>query len=195
MISQGDVELSVISKNFFFTFFNFFILFTILGTASNLVDLLTKFGEKLTSATEIAFALANSLANLLGFYTNFIILQAFGLFPFRLLEFGALSLYPIWLMGAKTPRGKHLLTRRKTPTLTITQTTLNWFNLQFSAMDSSCPRLYSSSSSVWSTVSLETPGRFYSQVSLTSSLGSSSTSTSCFTQWNIASTRQVGAGR
>ncbi|KAL6706884.1 hypothetical protein ACN47E_005027 [Coniothyrium glycines] len=104
MISQGDVELSVISKNFFFTFFNFFILFTILGTASGLVAMLRSVGEKLTSATEIAYALATSLANLLGFYTNFIILQAFGLFPFRLMEFGALSLYPIYLIGAKTPR-------------------------------------------------------------------------------------------
>ncbi|KAF3034704.1 hypothetical protein E8E12_005785 [Didymella heteroderae] len=104
MISQGDVELSVISKNFFFTFFNFFIWFTILGTASNFWDLWARVGERLTSATEIAFALANSLSALIGFYTNFIILQAFGLFPFRLLEFGALSLYPIYLMGAKTPR-------------------------------------------------------------------------------------------
>ncbi|KAF2134228.1 DUF221-domain-containing protein [Dothidotthia symphoricarpi CBS 119687] len=104
MISQGDVELSVISKNFFFTFFNFFIVFTILGTASGLVDMLTRFGEKLTSATEIAYALARSLSDLLGFYTNFIILQGFGLFPFRLLEFGALSLYPVYLIGAKTPR-------------------------------------------------------------------------------------------
>ncbi|KAF1929622.1 DUF221-domain-containing protein [Didymella exigua CBS 183.55] len=104
MISQGDVELSVISKNFFFTFFNFFIWFTILGTASNFVDLLSKVSERLTSATEIAFALARSLSALIGFYTNFIILQAFGLFPFRLLEFGALSLYPIYLIGAKTPR-------------------------------------------------------------------------------------------
>lgn len=120
MISQGDVELSVISKNFFFTFFNFFILFTILGTASNLVDLLTQFGEKFTSATEIAFALANSLARLLGFYTNFIILQAFGLFPFRLLEFGALSLYPIYLIGAKTPRGKYPPSRTLELLLTIT---------------------------------------------------------------------------
>jgi hypothetical protein len=106
MISQGDVELSVISKNFFFTFFNFFILFTILGTASGLLNFLSLFGEKFTSATEIAFALATSLSDLLGFYTNFIILQGFGLFPFRLLEFGALSLYPIYLIGAKTPRGK-----------------------------------------------------------------------------------------
>lgn len=106
MISQGDVELSVISKNFFFTFFNFFILFTILGTASNLVDMLERFGERLTSATQLAYALANSLSDLLGFYTNFIILQGFGLFPFRLMEFGALSLYPIYLIGAKTPRGR-----------------------------------------------------------------------------------------
>jgi hypothetical protein len=108
MISQGDIELSVISKNFFFTFFNFFILFTVIGTASNLLEMLERFGEKLTSATEIAYALANSLAGLLGFYTNFIILQAFALFPFRLLEFGALSLYPIYLIGAKTPRGEFL---------------------------------------------------------------------------------------
>jgi hypothetical protein len=106
MISQGDVELSTISKNFFFTFFNFFILFTILGTASGLVAMLERFAEKLTSATQIAYALATSLSNLLGFYTNFIILQGFGLFPFRLMEFGALSLYPVYLIGAKTPRGE-----------------------------------------------------------------------------------------
>ncbi|QRC93706.1 hypothetical protein JI435_039030, partial [Parastagonospora nodorum SN15] len=104
MISQGDVELSVISKNFFFVFFNFFILFTILGTASGFVARWSKFAEKLTSATQIAYALAQSLSDLLGFYTNFIILQGFGLFPLRLMEFGALSLYPVYLIGAKTPR-------------------------------------------------------------------------------------------
>ncbi|KAH8726314.1 hypothetical protein GQ44DRAFT_706105 [Phaeosphaeriaceae sp. PMI808] len=104
MISQGDVELSVISKNFFFTFFNFFILFTILGTASGFLAMLDKFAENLTSATQIAYALAQSLSDLLGFYTNFIILQGFGLFPLRLMEFGALSLYPVYLIGAKTPR-------------------------------------------------------------------------------------------
>jgi hypothetical protein len=53
MISQGDVELSVISKNFFFTFFNFFILFTILGTASSFRAMLERFGDKLTSATQL----------------------------------------------------------------------------------------------------------------------------------------------
>jgi hypothetical protein len=105
MISQGDVELSVISKNFFFTFFNFFILFTVLGTASNVVDMLTRFGENLNNAASMAIAIAESLRKLLTFYTNFIILQGFGLFPLRLMEFGPLTLYPINLMGAKTPRG------------------------------------------------------------------------------------------
>jgi hypothetical protein len=108
MISQGDVELSVISKNFFFTFFNFFILFTILGTASGFVARWSQFAEKLSSATQIAYALAQSLSSLTGFYTNFIILQGFGLFPLRLMEFGALSLYPVYLIGAKTPRGKQV---------------------------------------------------------------------------------------
>jgi hypothetical protein len=75
MISQGDVELSVISKNFFFVFFNFFILFTILGTASGFWARWSRFAERLTSATQIAYALAQSLSDLLGFYTNFIILQ------------------------------------------------------------------------------------------------------------------------
>lgn len=105
MISQGDVELSVISKNFFFTFFNFFFVFTILGTGSSFLAVLESFGEKLHDASAIANTLAKSLAKLLGFYTNFIILQGLGLFPLRLLEFGALTLYPINLMGAKTPRG------------------------------------------------------------------------------------------
>ncbi|KAE9972897.1 hypothetical protein EG328_004705 [Venturia inaequalis] len=99
MISQGDVELSVISKNFFFLFFNFFIVFTALGTAALAP-------EDLGSQTprEIALGLANSINDLQGFYTNYIVLQGLGLFPFRLLEFGAVFMYPFSLMGAKTPR-------------------------------------------------------------------------------------------
>lgn len=108
MISQGDVELSVISKNFFFTFFNFFILFTVLGTASGVFDMISRFGKQLNNAANIAKAIAESLTKLLNFYTNFIILQAFGLFPLRLMEIGVLILYPINLMGAKTPRGRLL---------------------------------------------------------------------------------------
>ncbi|THV84182.1 DUF221-domain-containing protein [Aureobasidium pullulans] len=104
MTSQGDVELSVISKNFFFTFFNFFIVFTILGTASNFYDKYKDIGKNLRDTTRFAWTLASSLQRLLAFYTNFIILQGLGLFPFRLLEFGTMALYPIGLMGAKTPR-------------------------------------------------------------------------------------------
>jgi hypothetical protein len=105
MISQGDVELSIISKNFFFTFFNFFIVFTLLGTVSGILGMLLQFGEKLSSPSAIAYALAEKLKGLLNFYTNFIILQGFGLFPLRLMEIGTLALYPINLLGAKTPRG------------------------------------------------------------------------------------------
>jgi hypothetical protein len=100
-ISQSDVELSVISKNFFFTFFNVFIVFTIFGTAANLYPVLQ---SSLQDATKIAYLLATSLSRLATFYVNFIMLQGIGLFPFRLLEFGSVLLYPITLMGAKTPR-------------------------------------------------------------------------------------------
>src|ERR1700727_507164 len=91
MISQGDVELSVISKNFFFTFFNFFVIFTALGTASGVVDMFERFGDSLKDTSSIANALANSLQKLLLFYVDFIILQGLGLFPLRLMEFGSLT--------------------------------------------------------------------------------------------------------
>jgi hypothetical protein len=100
-ISQGDVELSVISKNFFFTFFNVFLVFTAFGTASSFWPVLQKSFQDTTS---IAFHLAESVQNLAVFYTNFILLQGIGLLPFRLLEFGSVSLYPIMLWGSKTPR-------------------------------------------------------------------------------------------
>lgn len=95
-------------------FFNFFVVFTILGTASGFWGLLENIGEQLRDATKITNALALSLQGLLNFYTNFVILQGIGLFPFRLLEFGSVVLYPITLMGAKTPRGEFLF-----PTLTL----------------------------------------------------------------------------
>ncbi|KAL8944519.1 MAG: hypothetical protein Q9216_000429 [Gyalolechia sp. 2 TL-2023] len=105
MLSQGEVEMSLISKNFFFTFFNLFVLFTIFGTASISY---AKFSDTLAGASkdasEIARKLATSLQDLDYFYINLIILQALGLFPFRLLEFGSVALYPITLIGAKTPR-------------------------------------------------------------------------------------------
>jgi len=100
MISQGDVELSVISKNFFFTFFNFFIIFTALGTVAMTPDDLGN-----VPLRETANQLAQSIAELRNFYVNYFILQGVGLFPFRLLEIGSVVLYPISLIGAKTPRG------------------------------------------------------------------------------------------
>lgn len=101
MISQSDVELSVISKNFFFTFFNVFLVFTVFGTATKIWPVLQ---DSLKDATKIAYNLATSLQTLGIFYTNFIMLQGIGLFPIKLLEFGSVSLYPIQLWGAKTPR-------------------------------------------------------------------------------------------
>ncbi|KAK4561144.1 hypothetical protein LTR86_005099 [Recurvomyces mirabilis] len=104
MIAQGDIELSAISKNFFYTFFNFFVIFTILGTASNFYKFFKQFDDLTRDLRKIAYTLAESLQKLLNFYVNFIILQGVGLFPFRLLEIGSVVMYPIFLMGAKTPR-------------------------------------------------------------------------------------------
>lgn len=101
MISQGDVELSIVSKNFFFTFFNIFLVFTVFGAATQIWTVL-KYSFRDT--TYIARQLAQQIQNLNVFYLNFIMLQGVGLFPFRLLEFGAVSLYPINRLGAKTPR-------------------------------------------------------------------------------------------
>ena len=100
MISNGDIELSTISKNFFFMFFNFFVVFTALGTASMSLE---GFGTQ--PLRETALELARSLELLRQFYINFILLQALGLLPLRLLEFGSVSMYPFGRMMAKTPRG------------------------------------------------------------------------------------------
>ena len=105
MISHGEVEMSLISKNYFFTFFNLFVVFTVFGTASNATGYFNRIGDSLKDTTSIAYVLANSLKNLVLFYINLIILQGLGLFPFRLLEFGSAALYPIYLFGSKTPRG------------------------------------------------------------------------------------------
>ncbi|MCJ1404606.1 hypothetical protein MMC11_007832 [Xylographa trunciseda] len=104
MISQGDVEMSIISKNYFFTFFNLFVVFTIFGTVSNIFEARDLLGEQLRDLSRISWVLAKALGKLAPFYMNLIILQGLGLFPFRLLEFGAVSLYPVYLIGAKTPR-------------------------------------------------------------------------------------------
>ncbi|KIX07087.1 uncharacterized protein Z518_05064 [Rhinocladiella mackenziei CBS 650.93] len=104
MTSQGDVELSVISKNFFFTFFNLFIVFTIWGSASTFYEFWQGLRDILRDTAGIAYAIAKALEQLSPFYVNLIVLQGFGLFPFRLLEFGSMVLYPFYLIRAKTPR-------------------------------------------------------------------------------------------
>ena len=97
--------MSLISKNFFFTFFNLFLVFTTFGTGLTARGYYDKVGDSLKDTRSIAFLLATSLKDLVLFYINLIVLQGLGLFPFRLLEFGSVAMYPISLIGAKTPRG------------------------------------------------------------------------------------------
>ncbi|KAI0417557.1 hypothetical protein F5X98DRAFT_142805 [Xylaria grammica] len=102
-ISQGDVELSVISKNFFFVFFNIFVVYAVSGSAA-LAEFWKIIKDSLSDTNTIALKIAQSIQKLSNFYLNFIMLQGFGLFPFKLLQFGSVSLYPFYRMGAKTPR-------------------------------------------------------------------------------------------
>ncbi|KAI1739398.1 DUF221-domain-containing protein [Xylaria scruposa] len=102
-ISQGDVELSVISKNFFFVFFNIFVVYVVSGSAA-LADFWKIIRDSLSDTNTIAAKIAESIQSLSNFYLNFIMLQGFGLFPFKLLQFGSVSLYPLYRMGSKTPR-------------------------------------------------------------------------------------------
>lgn len=104
MMSRGDVELSIISKNFFFSFFNLFLLFTVFGTASTFYGFWENLRDAFKDATTIAFALATSLEGFAPFYINLLILQGLGLFPFRLLEFGSVAMYPLQFLRARTPR-------------------------------------------------------------------------------------------
>lgn len=104
MTSQADVELSVISKNFFFVFFNLFIVFSIFGSATGLYEILKRFQDLIRDTSAITFAVAKAVEQMSPFYINLIVLQGFGLFPFRLLMFGSVSLYPFYLISARTPR-------------------------------------------------------------------------------------------
>ncbi|PYH99927.1 glycogen debranching enzyme [Aspergillus ellipticus CBS 707.79] len=104
MMSRGDIELSVISKTFFFSFFNLFLVFTVFGTATTFYGFWENLRDAFKDATTIAFALAKTLENFAPFYINFLCLQGIGLFPFRLLEFGSVAMYPINFIAAKTPR-------------------------------------------------------------------------------------------
>ena len=104
MTSQADVELSVISKNFFFVFFNLFIVFSIFGSATGFYELFKKFQDLVKDTSAISYAVAKAVEQMSPFYINLVILQGFGLFPFRLLMFGSVAMYPVWLISARTPR-------------------------------------------------------------------------------------------
>lgn len=101
MISQGDVELSLISKNFFFTFFNTFFIFTISKTG---LDFYSALQGLLKDTSKIPAVIAADVEGLSRFYISFIMLQGIGLMPFRILEVGSVFLYPIYRFLAKTPR-------------------------------------------------------------------------------------------
>jgi hypothetical protein len=84
-ISNGQVELSALSKNFFYLFFNLFLIFTLAGTATNVWALFS-------DTTKVAYELANSLKTLSLFYVDLILLQGMGMFPFRLLQVGDVAI-------------------------------------------------------------------------------------------------------
>ncbi|KAF5247552.1 hypothetical protein FAUST_789 [Fusarium austroamericanum] len=101
MISQGDVELSVISKNYFFTFFNTFFVFAISTSGLAWWSELQKFAK---DTSKIPGAIARDVEELAIFYICFIMLQGIGLMPFRILEAGSVFLHPFLKWFSKTPR-------------------------------------------------------------------------------------------
>jgi calcium permeable stress-gated cation channel len=111
MISQGDVELSVISKNFFFTFFNTFFVFAVSRTG---FDFWSALRDLLKDTSKLPEAIAEDVEGLGFFYISFIMLQGIGLMPFRICEVGSVTLFPFSKMMSKTPRDFAEL--RKPPT-------------------------------------------------------------------------------
>ncbi|KAL5597018.1 hypothetical protein BROUX41_006312 [Berkeleyomyces rouxiae] len=101
MVSRDDIELSFVSKNFFFTFFNVFFVFTFAGSFSQFLPCLKEALQNITLASQL---LAASTLKLSNFYICFIMLQTIGLVPFRLLEPGAVFLYMTSRIKAKSPR-------------------------------------------------------------------------------------------
>lgn len=101
MVSQGDVELSLISKNFFFTFFNTFFVFAVSRTGFEFWSVMRRFLE---DTSQIPRVIARDVEDLSKFYTAFIILQGIGLMPFRILEVGSVILSPINRWLSSTPR-------------------------------------------------------------------------------------------
>ncbi|KAM7216103.1 protein of unknown function DUF221 domain containing protein [Rhypophila decipiens] len=101
VVSRADVELSMVSKNFFFIFFNVFLMFTVFGTVGSIADVIR---DSFKDTTYLASTLARAIVGLGDFYTNLIMLNAIGILPFRLLQAGSVFLFPFYRWSATTPR-------------------------------------------------------------------------------------------
>lgn len=93
-----ETERSEISKNFSFIFFNYFVVILVASSGYTLLSI----AELDTS--KIPQLLASILPGQGQFYNNLIVLQGLGMFPFRLLQIGTVTLYPLYKAGCKTPR-------------------------------------------------------------------------------------------
>ena len=102
-ISRGQVELSFITKNFFFNFFNIFLVSAISGSTAQLLPVLW---DALDSTSKLPKIIAQSIMNLADLYISFVVLQGVGLLPFRLLEPGGITQYVRAHYMARTPREK-----------------------------------------------------------------------------------------
>lgn len=79
--SNSDIELSALLKNFFYVFFNLFLVFIITGTIWDYLSFIR-------DTTKIAYQLASSLKKKSLFYVDLILLQGLAMFPVRLLQIG-----------------------------------------------------------------------------------------------------------
>lgn len=77
--SNSDIELSTLSKNFFYIFFNLFLVFIVTGTIWDYLSYIS-------DTTKIAYQLAKSLKKLSLFYVNLVLLQGLAMFPVKLLQ-------------------------------------------------------------------------------------------------------------
>ncbi|RLV93943.1 Calcium permeable stress-gated cation channel 1 [Spathaspora sp. JA1] len=77
--SNSDIELSTLSKNFFFIFFNLFLIYVAAGTFWDYISYIS-------DTTKIAVQLATSLKRMALFYVDLILLQGLTMFPVKLLQ-------------------------------------------------------------------------------------------------------------
>ncbi|KAL6453427.1 CSC1 Calcium permeable stress-gated cation channel 1 [Candida maltosa Xu316] len=77
--SNSDVELSTLSKNFFFIFFNLFLIYIAAGTFWDYISYIS-------DTTKIPVQLATSLRRMALFYVDLILLQGLTMFPVKLLQ-------------------------------------------------------------------------------------------------------------